>query len=82
MNTFQKTCIMRGGKREGSGRKVGSNIYGEPTKPLRIPLSLVESVKEYILSPISSNRIIPNINYDLPLFWLFRICCSIEMSNF
>ncbi|CAO5682391.1 MAG: LexA repressor [Holosporales bacterium] len=59
---------MRGGKREGSGRKIGSNIYGEPTKPVRIPLSMIDSIKEQILSPISSNLMIYNKKYDLPLF--------------
>lgn len=58
---------MRGGKREGSGRKSGSNIYGEPTKPVRVPLSLVESIKAQIINP-SQNSSAQNSTYELPLF--------------
>lgn len=39
---------MHGGKREGSGRKKGSNHYGEPTKPIRIPLSMVEPLNDFL----------------------------------
>lgn len=34
--------MTHGGKRKGSGRKLK---YGEPTVAMRIPLSLVESIK-------------------------------------
>ncbi|WP_370637198.1 LexA family protein [Legionella sp. 16cNR16C] len=37
--------MMRGGKREGSGRPRGSNQYGESTKAMRIPMSRIEEVK-------------------------------------
>ncbi len=37
-----------GGKREGAGRKSGSGKYGEPTKALRVPASLVKDVKDFI----------------------------------
>jgi hypothetical protein len=38
-----------GGKREGAGRPVGSfTTHGEPSKPMRIPLSLVDEVKKLI----------------------------------
>ena len=36
--------IKRGGFRTGSGRKKGSSIYGETTKPVRIPESLLATV--------------------------------------
>lgn len=36
---------MRGGKRRGAGRPVGSGKYGEPTIPMRVPPHLVEQVK-------------------------------------
>lgn len=37
-----------GGKRDGAGRKSGSGKYGEPTKALRVPASLVKDVKDFI----------------------------------
>jgi len=39
---------MRGGKRTGSGRKKGSNAYSESTKPIRVPLSLVDHVYQLL----------------------------------
>jgi len=48
-NRFMENQIMgRGGKRDGAGRKLGSGKYKEPTKPVRIPLSLVDKVLEFI----------------------------------
>lgn len=38
----------RGGPRPGAGRKSGSGPYGEPTCPLRIPVSQVEVVRAYL----------------------------------
>ncbi|KTD17683.1 LexA family protein [Legionella jordanis] len=38
----------RGGKRLGAGRPVGSNRYGEPTKTIRVPISRMAEIKEYI----------------------------------
>lgn len=38
----------RGGKRKGAGRKKNSGRYGEPTKPVRIPVSLIDKVKLFI----------------------------------
>lgn len=40
--------MKRGGKREGAGRKPGTSLYGEPTKPMRIPLSLVAEVEKML----------------------------------
>ena len=37
--------MSRGGKRIGAGRPKGLNLYGEATKPLRVPLSKIEAVK-------------------------------------
>ncbi|MDI1352505.1 MAG: translesion error-prone DNA polymerase V autoproteolytic subunit [bacterium] len=48
-----------GGKRVGSGRPKGSNIYGESTSPLRVPLSRVEDVKAFLAS---------EANQSIPLF--------------
>jgi DNA polymerase V len=36
----------RGGKRAGSGRAKGSGKFGEPTKPIRLPISLVEQIEQ------------------------------------
>tara|TARA_B100000242_G_scaffold31635_1_gene18953 strand:+ start:3453 stop:3968 length:516 start_codon:yes stop_codon:yes gene_type:complete len=40
--------MKRGGKREGAGRPKGSNHYGEPTQPVRIPQSQVERVLRFV----------------------------------
>ncbi|HEX7914782.1 transcriptional repressor LexA [Rudaea sp.] len=37
-----------GGARPGAGRKPGSNRYGEPTVPLRVPQSRVAAVRVYL----------------------------------
>ncbi len=52
-----------GGKRKGAGRPKGSGMYGEPTQLIRVPVSLVQEVKDYILlkllqRPITSSGII------------------------
>ena len=38
----------RGGARKGAGRKLGSGKYKEPTKPVRIPISLIDKVLNFI----------------------------------
>jgi len=53
-----------GGKREGSGRKPGSNIYGEKTMRIRIPFSLKPIVDDLLLAAIKSRSEIPS-NIDL-----------------
>lgn len=40
--------LHRGGKRDGAGRPIGSGRYGEPTKAMRIPQSLIESVQHFL----------------------------------
>jgi hypothetical protein len=30
----------KGGRRKGAGRRVGSGLYGEPTQPMRSPISI------------------------------------------
>jgi len=37
-----------GGFRAGSGRKRGSGVFGEPTQPVRVPLSQVDTVVAYL----------------------------------
>jgi len=39
----------RGGKRVGAGRPKGAGPHGESTKPIRIPLSMLEQVTQMIL---------------------------------
>ncbi len=38
----------RGGRRPGAGRKPGSGPYGEPTRPVRVPVSLVPTVRSWL----------------------------------
>lgn len=38
----------RGGVRKGAGRPKGQGKYNEPTKPIRIPESMVEKILEYV----------------------------------
>ena len=38
----------RGGRREGAGRPAGSGLYGEATKAMRIPQSLVPKVRHWL----------------------------------
>lgn len=42
------SATKRGGPRPGAGRKTGSGSYGEPTQPLRVPLSLLPAVKTWL----------------------------------
>ncbi|ORU94671.1 MAG: hypothetical protein A6F70_09610 [Cycloclasticus sp. symbiont of Bathymodiolus heckerae] len=45
---MDKETIARGGLRAGAGRKKGSSVYGEPTKAIRIPESLVATVTQLL----------------------------------
>lgn len=38
----------RGGARPGAGRPKGQGPYGEPTKPVRIPVSMVDQVLNFV----------------------------------
>lgn len=38
----------RGGARPGAGRPKGQGFYGEPTKPMRIPQTMVDEVKQFV----------------------------------
>ena len=44
----KKTRLARGGKREGAGRPHGTGKYGEPTKAIRIPQSLMDELQELL----------------------------------
>jgi DNA polymerase V len=54
----QNTSPTRGGKRSGAGRKAGSGRYGEKTVPVRLPLSLVGPVQDFVEAQ----------GYKLPLY--------------
>ena len=40
----------RGGSRPGAGRKRGSGPFGEPTQPVRLPVSAVPAVRAWLAS--------------------------------
>jgi DNA polymerase V len=40
--------MTRGGKRSGAGRPKGTGKFGEPTIPVRVPVSLVDEVAELV----------------------------------
>ena len=40
--------MARGGMRKGAGRPTGTGQWGEDTKVLRVPLSLVDKVKDFL----------------------------------
>ncbi len=50
--------MKHGGKRPGAGRPKGYGHYGEPTKPIRLPESLIPSVLTFV----------KNKGYQLPLY--------------
>ena len=53
----------RGGPRIGAGRPKGQGKYKEPTKPIRVPESLISGVMEFVESS----------GYNLPLY-----SCSVQ----
>lgn len=55
--------MVRGGARQGAGRPKGQGKYQEPTKPIRIPESLVGNVLTFVESD----------GYRLPLY-----ACAVE----
>ncbi len=46
--TSQKNTTGSGGRRQGSGRKQGSGIYGEPTKAIRVPVSIKDNLLSFL----------------------------------
>ena len=51
-----------GGKRKGAGRPKGRNLWGEATQPMRIPISKIDSVLQFINNhpltcPLYSSRV-------------------------
>jgi len=47
--------LVRGGKRDGAGRPQGSGKYGEPTKAIRVPQSLVDGI-QHLLAQYGQGR--------------------------
>lgn len=47
-----------GGKRAGAGRPKGSGKFSEPTKPIRVPLSQVDTIM----------KMVPNSSYQIPFY--------------
>ena len=54
----REVVLPRGGSRTGAGRPRGQGKFGEKTKPIRIPISKIESVMNFI----------NNSNISLPLY--------------
>ena len=54
----KEVCMSRGGARPGAGRPKGQGKYNEPTKPIRIPTSMINEV-------IS---LIEHRGYELPFY--------------
>ena len=64
MYTIQDGDVMsHGGQRENAGRPKGRNIYGESTKPIRIPISRIDDIKAFLKNgnqmqlPLYSNSV-------------------------
>ncbi len=43
--------MSRGGKRQGAGRPKGVGKYNEPTKVVRLPVSLIQRVDKWLMEP-------------------------------
>ena len=50
--------MSHGGRRKGAGRPANRGPYGEPTKPVRVPVSLTEDIRRFVASK----------GYRLPLY--------------
>lgn len=50
--------MQHGGKRKGAGRPKGQGLYGEATKAIRLPESLIDPILKFV----------KNKGYQLPLF--------------
>ncbi|MBQ2848997.1 MAG: hypothetical protein IJE77_00835, partial [Thermoguttaceae bacterium] len=40
--------MARGGKRKGAGRPKGTGKFGEPTKAIRLPISMIDRIMLFI----------------------------------
>ena len=53
--------MARGGRRPGAGRPVGTGLFGEETKPVRVPVSKVDMVRSFLLRAGDSDAMDPKI---------------------
>lgn len=69
--------LVRGGKRDGAGRPQGSGKYGEPTKAIRVPQSLVDGIQHFLaqygqgkpaIPPEFTFKAQPHTSLRLPLY--------------
>lgn len=54
--------MTHGGKRSGAGRPKGRNLWGEATQPLRVPISKIDAVMQFLnqsqyFCPLYSSRV-------------------------
>jgi len=54
--------MARGGARKGAGRPKGQGAYGEPTERIRVPMSMVNEIKQFAANrgvklPLYSSRV-------------------------
>jgi DNA polymerase V len=49
---------MNGGKRKGAGRRVGTGKFKEPTKVIRVPISMEAEVMDFIKMKIKQRKIV------------------------
>lgn len=64
MNKTNPKSPTRGGSRPGAGRKIGSSPYGENTKLMRIPESLVSKVQD-VLAACKAQRLDARFKNDI-----------------
>lgn len=67
MAKIERKDRTRGGKREGAGRPPGSGRYGEPTKAIRVPQSLVPNIQQFLASQGQGTTLSPH-SHRLPLY--------------
>jgi len=54
--------MAHGGARKGAGRPKGQGLYGEPTERIRVPVSMVDEIKQFAFTrglklPVYSSRV-------------------------
>lgn len=67
MAKLERKDKTRGGKREGAGRPPGSGRYGEPTKAIRVPQSLVPNIQQFLASQ-GQGSALSSHSHRLPLY--------------
>lgn len=61
----KQTLPIRGGRRPGAGRPKGTGNYGEATQPVRVPVSMIESVKAFVAGAADGTG---STGREIPLF--------------